>query len=120
MAITAYSGLPGSGKSYSVVEHVILPALRAGNIVWTNIPMDPDLMDSEFGGLLKQFKISEIEENQNWFQETFTPGATIVIDEAWRLWPAGLALTQCWNSTSRSLLNIGIWSRKTVAVLKLS
>ena len=37
MAINAYTGLMGSGKSYEVVENVILPALAAGRRVVTNV-----------------------------------------------------------------------------------
>ena len=37
MAINAYTGLMGSGKSYEVVENVILPALLAGRRVVTNV-----------------------------------------------------------------------------------
>lgn len=39
MAISYYSGKPGSGKSYSVVKRVIIPALQAGRTVVTNIPL---------------------------------------------------------------------------------
>lgn len=89
MAITAYVGLPGSGKSYSVVENVILPALRQGVIVFTNIPMNRELIDREFGGLLKQFDTQDLLDNPHWFQEVFLPGATLVLDECWRVWSAG-------------------------------
>src|SRR5512135_2244692 len=37
MAITAYTGLQGSGKSYEVVKNVILSNLLAGRDVVTNI-----------------------------------------------------------------------------------
>ena len=38
MSIVGYSGLPGSGKSYGVVENVVIPALEAGRHIITNIP----------------------------------------------------------------------------------
>lgn len=44
MAITAYTGLQGSGKSYQVVSHVIINALRQGRVVVTNIQLDSDLI----------------------------------------------------------------------------
>jgi zona occludens toxin len=37
MAINAYTGLMGSGKSYEVVSSIILPAIQAGRRVVTNI-----------------------------------------------------------------------------------
>lgn len=37
MAITAYTGTPGSGKSYALVQDVILPALLAGRRVVGNV-----------------------------------------------------------------------------------
>jgi len=38
MAIDAYTGMPGHGKSYGVVEHVIIPSLKQGRHVVTNTP----------------------------------------------------------------------------------
>lgn len=40
MAIHAYTGLPGGGKTYSVVEFVVLPALRTGRRIVTNLPLN--------------------------------------------------------------------------------
>ncbi|MDE8651894.1 zonular occludens toxin domain-containing protein [Novosphingobium album (ex Liu et al. 2023)] len=37
MAITAYTGVPGAGKSYAMIEQVILPGVRVGRRVLTNI-----------------------------------------------------------------------------------
>jgi len=37
MPINAFGGGPGSGKTYGVVEHVILPAIAKGRFVITNI-----------------------------------------------------------------------------------
>ena len=37
MPINAFGGGPGSGKTYGVVEHVILPAIAAGRFIITNI-----------------------------------------------------------------------------------
>ncbi|HAJ2335985.1 TPA: zonular occludens toxin [Escherichia coli] len=37
MAITAYIGVPGSGKSYEVVKSVIIPAIASGRRVVSNI-----------------------------------------------------------------------------------
>lgn len=37
MAISAYVGVPGSGKSYEVVKSVILPAIETGRRVVSNV-----------------------------------------------------------------------------------
>jgi zona occludens toxin len=94
MAISAYVGLPGSGKSYGVVENVIIPALKSGQKVFTNIPMKNDFCFEKFGNTVSSFDINEIIENPNWWTEVFEAGAVLVIDELWRLWPAGLTINK--------------------------
>ncbi|HDL5229472.1 TPA: hypothetical protein RS727_002675, partial [Mannheimia haemolytica] len=37
MAVSAYIGIPGSGKSYEVVKSVILPAVASNRRVVSNI-----------------------------------------------------------------------------------
>lgn len=37
MAISAYVGVPGSGKSYEVVSNVIIPAFMKGRRIVTNL-----------------------------------------------------------------------------------
>ncbi len=94
MAITAYTGLPRSGKSYSVFENVIIPALEQGREIWTNIPFDSDKIIEKYGQVPILFHTDDIRDNDNWFDEVFTSGAVIVIDEVWRLWPSGLRANQ--------------------------
>ncbi|WP_370981006.1 zonular occludens toxin domain-containing protein [Agaribacterium sp. ZY112] len=90
MTISAYTGLPGHGKTYGVVEHVIAPALEASRVVFTNIPMIDEECQSRFGMTVKQFRIEDIVENPNWWEDVFIAGSVIIIDELWRLWPSGL------------------------------
>jgi len=90
MTIAAYTGLPGHGKSYGVVENVIIPALKAKREVFTNIPMNALECRNQFGMAPIQFSTQDIIENESWWAEEFNAGALIVIDELWRLWPAGL------------------------------
>lgn len=90
MAITAYVGLPGHGKSYGVVENVILPALKAKRTVFTNIPMNTDICFQEFGMIVTPFHTDDIIKNPNWFSEVFEAGAIWICDEIWRLWPSGI------------------------------
>jgi zona occludens toxin len=94
MAISAYVGLPGSGKSYGVVENVILPAFKKGQKVFTNIPMRTDHCLEVYGAKVVQFDIKDIIDNPDWWTETFEAGSLLVIDEVWRLWPAGLNINK--------------------------
>jgi zona occludens toxin len=87
MAIDAYVGLPGSGKSYSVVKFAILPSLKQGRQVITNIPLT-DLAHSEFPGQIIQLP-------HDWYQneklfDTVPNGSVVVLDELWRRWPKGM------------------------------
>src|SRR5690606_3549982 len=91
MAIEAYVGLPGHGKSYGVVEHVIIPSIREGRHVVTNIPLQCDDLIADFGASGAQ--ITQLPED--WFErddmgDFIPPGSVAVLDELWRRWPAGL------------------------------
>ena len=90
MAIVAYTGLPGDGKSYGIVENVILPALKKHRLVYTNIPINLELCLKEFGAAPVMFTTDDLKANPRWFQDVFAPGAILVFDEAWRLWPQGM------------------------------
>lgn len=90
MSITLYSGLPGSGKSFTVVKDVIIPAIKSGRTVYTNIPLVDDLFVSEFGSCPVHFDTQDVIDATGWFLDVLPSGAVIVLDEAWRLWPAGL------------------------------
>ena len=87
MAIDAYTGLPRSGKSYSVTKNVIIPSLKEGRTVRTNIPL-VEGMTEHFGGVIVQLA-------KDWYLDedlcdSFMPGDVVVLDELWRRWPSGL------------------------------
>lgn len=91
MAIDAYTGLPGHGKSYGVVEHVIIPSLAEGRHVVTNIPLEVDDLLADHGG--PGARITQLP--PDWFErqdlaDLIPAGAVAVLDELWRRWPAGL------------------------------
>jgi zona occludens toxin len=90
MAITAYVGLPGHGKSYGVVENVIIPALEKKRIIYTNIPMKSELIFEKYGINVIQFETDDIKKDPNWWNTTFQAGALFVLDEVPKLWPSGL------------------------------
>lgn len=93
MATNAYTGLPRSGKSYGVVENVIVPALQKGRCVWTNIPIVEDKMAAFAGALPHAFHVNDIRDNPAWFQDVLPKGVVLVLDEAWRVWPSGMKAT---------------------------
>lgn len=103
MAISAYIGVPGSGKSYEVVKSVILPAVASGRRVVSNIYGLNKEKIHQF--LLKKNKKLKPEElgdilyvdNEQCLDLKFLPsmdepdsfcqaGDLIIIDEVWRIW----------------------------------
>jgi zona occludens toxin (predicted ATPase) len=91
VSIVAYTGLPGSGKSYSVVELQILPAMRAGRTVVTNIPLEMDAWDVlGLPGRVEYFETALIQAEPHKIQEFCRAGVIFILDECWRLWPQGM------------------------------
>lgn len=82
MAIEAYYGKPRNGKSYSVVANVLIPALENGRNVYTNIPLAGDYKD------MSNYNIFDNKVDALYFAG-LPAGSVIVIDEAWRYFPAG-------------------------------
>ncbi|MDI6009811.1 hypothetical protein DP092_06990 [Pseudomonas sp. MDMC224] len=104
MAIEAYVGLPGHGKSYGVVEHVIIPSIREGRHVVTNIPLEREELLADFGTTGSD--ITQLPED--WYErddmaEFIPSGSVAVLDELWRRWPAGLKANQA-QLADKSLL----------------
>lgn len=115
MPITAYTGLMGSGKSYEVVENVILPALLEGRRVVTNVAnlqqeeiraylVDKfDAVEAEIGEIVQLTNDDidrtdlwpiEVKEGETAPESVVKGGDVIVIDECWRWWAAGLKFDQ--------------------------
>lgn len=104
MAIEVYVGLPGHGKSYGVVEHVVLPSIMEGRHVVTNIPLEVDDIIADFG--VPGSQITQLPED--WFERPdladFIPsGSVLILDELWRRWPSGLKANQA-SLPDKSLL----------------
>jgi len=108
MAISAYVGLPGHGKSYEVVKSVIIPAISSGRRVVSNIyGLNKQLIEEYC--LSKDKKLSQenlgelvVVDNDACLDADFYPyknaidnnietfckaGDLIIIDEAWRFFP---------------------------------
>jgi zona occludens toxin len=105
MAISAYVGVPGSGKSYEVVKSVLLPAYMAGRRIVTNIEGIKEEAFKEYALTIKKTQESDlgaiihVTDNEV-MQDNFFPfktddktvqtvcqaGDLIAIDELWRIW----------------------------------
>lgn len=93
MALNGYFGKPGSGKSYSVVEYVVLPALQKGRHVVTNIPLEVDLLESVYGGRITQLPLDCLDNPD--LASLLPAGCVAIIDECWRRWPSGQKVSNC-------------------------
>lgn len=102
MSIYAYTGLPGSGKSYNVVDKQILPALREGRTVVTNLALiESAVAEAIPGADLRTFDIDALRQDPALVEELVPPGAVFVVDELWKLWPAGVKtdkVPEVWKS----------------------
>ncbi|MCA6917548.1 hypothetical protein LF941_19350 [Pectobacterium versatile] len=112
MAISAYVGVPGSGKSFEVVRSVIIPAVAQGRRVVSNVyGLDPQKIYDFIRKNNKTEKIGEViyVTNEAVQDEYFFPyknavddgkntfcqaGDLICVDEAWRIWGSDSAVPQ--------------------------
>lgn len=107
MAINAYCGLQGSGKSYEVTSSVIVPAIDAGRRVVTNIDgideaavhayIESSIRKEQGGPLGTIVDVDNVRIGQPHFfpsesdadsPSVVRPGDLVVVDEAWRFWPS--------------------------------
>jgi zona occludens toxin len=93
MAIYAYVGLPRQGKSYNVVAEQIMPALREGRRVVTNIPLRLNaLREAGAVGEVVQWDTRDLcdkDKANEMLQRDCTPGSVVVFDEMWQYLPQG-------------------------------
>lgn len=91
MPIDAYVGKPGHGKSYGVVQHVVIPSLKQERHVVTNIPLQVEMLLEDFGG-----KVTQLPDDWHTradLADLAPPGCVLILDELWRRWPSGLKAT---------------------------
>lgn len=104
MAISAYVGVPGSGKSYEVVKSVILPAVCAGRRIVTNIVGINESAIIDYAVNFKKCDINQLGtiigvsdddvmldnffpfKNSDSVETICKSGDLIIIDELWRIW----------------------------------
>jgi len=107
MAITAYTGPPGSGKSYALVSEVILPALAAGRRVLSNVAgLKPEAiaayLEAKKGDPLDRLGELVLFDGRQALEPGFWPdpenlghpatvhgGDLVVFDEVGLYWPTG-------------------------------
>jgi zona occludens toxin len=94
MAIDAYTGLPGAGKSYGVMEHVIMPSLEEGRHILTNIPLELDLLREKYPDCVVEQMQVGWENDPDW-ADTVPNGCVLVVDEVWRRWKSGQKVSNC-------------------------
>lgn len=90
MAIQLFCGRPGSGKSYGVVENVILPAIKLARPIYTNIPLNLTAIESDYPGSVANIVQYQNDEVNGEFLMNIPGGALVIIDECWRYWPGGM------------------------------
>jgi len=111
MAISLYMGRMGSGKSYETVRSVIVPAIKQGRRIVTNVAglkhdkiveylskKYPD-WDSESAGEIVRVKTADlleqgslpvyVEDEPAKPGSVVLPGDLLVIDEVWNIYPSG-------------------------------
>ena len=89
-----YCGLPGSGKSYGAVANVILNSIKSGRVVYTNLALKLDVIKQDYPDANIHLFTNEDVQQDDQFLINIEHGAVIVIDEAWRFWPSGLAVNR--------------------------
>lgn len=82
-------GLPGHGKSYTAVARFILAAIKENRPVFTNIPLKEEIYKEYPEARLFSVDIDALAKADNCF-DVLAPGAVIILDELWRIWPSGL------------------------------
>ncbi len=97
MSTLFYCGPPGSGKSYHVVKEVIIPSLKKGRKILTNLPVCLDVMAAKIPELkfvekMNFLEMVDEERIKNIHELVADPqgiyaGCLIVIDEAHNYWP---------------------------------
>jgi len=82
--------MPGSGKSYNAVSQQIIPALKEGRTVVTNVPLHVEKLQEKYPhGSVVEFPLQKVMQNPDSIREYVTAGCVFVLDEVWRIWPAG-------------------------------
>ena len=97
MAIQAYFGMTGSGKSYNSIANILVPALKDNRTVVTNVPLKKSALfaDIDKGNVITLPKdMNEDNVAQYLKTENFPSGCVFIIDECFSLFPTGQKANQ--------------------------
>lgn len=92
MAVILYTGLMGSGKSYSAVENVLIPAIKQGRTIVTNVVLKKEVIFSEFpeANIITLPDQIEYSDRDKYFNlDLYPAGSVFLIDECGELFPSG-------------------------------
>ncbi|MBE0507899.1 MAG: hypothetical protein IBX50_14500 [Marinospirillum sp.] len=92
MSILAFIGLPGSGKSYGVVQNVVVPNLKKRRTIVTNLPLIAEKLREDLFSPFEALPVHLLTDEQFQTEDLLKkyPGAVFIIDEAQRYFPAGM------------------------------
>ncbi|WP_320819153.1 zonular occludens toxin domain-containing protein, partial [Thalassolituus sp.] len=96
MSIKTYSGRPGSGKSYNSIANIIIPAIKQGRTVVTNVVLNKPSIYRDFPNaniLTFPFSLNHEQAAEFINLERYPAGSVFVIDEGGKIFPSGLKVT---------------------------
>lgn len=92
MSLILYTGLMGSGKSYSAIENVLLDCLKKNRTVVTNMVLKKSVIYDDFpnANIVTLPDDISLEDRSKYFNLSYySAGAVFIIDEAGELFPSG-------------------------------
>jgi len=90
MALNAYTGIPGSGKSHDVVKSLIVPALQQGRTIVHNLKLHEANLLAYTGAKAEQLVQIDAKATFDQIIPLVPPGALCIFDEFLRYFPAGM------------------------------
>lgn len=92
MSVILYTGLMGSGKSYSAIENVLIPAILENRTIVTNVVLRKDVIFSEYpeANIITLSDSIEYTKRDAFFNlDLYPAGSVYLIDECGELFPSG-------------------------------
>ena len=96
MAIKVYSGRPRHGKSYNALANVVIPAIKAGRTVVTNLVLIKSEIYADYPDaniITIPFDLNHERAKEYINQSLYPAGSVFVLDECAKLFPTGLKVT---------------------------
>lgn len=99
--IKNYSGRPGSGKSYNAVANILIPSLKQGRTVVTNLVLKKQEIYKDFPDaniFTFPMGLTKDDASKVFVTSNFPAGSVFIIDEAGKLFPAGWSISKAPDS----------------------